>query len=198
MKKLFMIAVCVTASGFLFAQPPDVHFGLKGGVNIASLNVENGVDFNSRASFYIGGLAHIHVSPHFAVQPELYYSGQGGKDGGETVRLGYLNIPVLLQYMAGNGFRLQTGPQLGILLKAEDELDNVTVNIKDNLKTVDFSWAFGASYQFPGSGLGVDARYNLGISNISEGGPNNIQNRVLALGLFYQFMNNGHTTGHRH
>src|SRR6476660_6239978 len=113
MKKLFMIAVCVTASGFLFAQPPDVHFGLKGGVNIASLNVENGVDFNSRASLYIGGLAHIHVSPHFAVQPELYYSGQGGKDGGETVRLGYLNIPVLLQYMAGNGFRLQTGPQLG-------------------------------------------------------------------------------------
>ena len=74
MKKVFTIAVCVAASGFLFAQSPNVQLGLKGGVNIASLNVENGVDFNSRASFYVGGLAHIHVSPHFAVQPEIYYS----------------------------------------------------------------------------------------------------------------------------
>ena len=192
MKKLFMIAVCVAASGLLFAQSPNVQLGLKGGVNIASLNVENGVDFNSRASFYAGGLAHIHISPHFAVQPEIYYSGQGGKDGGEIVRLGYLNVPVLMQYMAGNGFRLQTGPQLGILLSAEDELDNVTFDEKDNTKAVDFAWSFGASYKFPGCGLGVDARYNLGITNIREGSSNNTQNRVLALGLFYQFMNNGH------
>jgi len=193
MKKLFMIAVCIAASGFLLVQSQSVQLGLKGGVNIASLNVENGVDFNSRASFYAGGLAHIHISPHFAVQPEIYYSGQGGKDGSEKVKLGYLNIPVLAQYMAGNGFRLQTGPQLGILLSAEDkdDADGITVDIKDNLKAVDFSWAFGASYKFPDCGLGIDARYNLGVSNISDGGPNAIQNRVLALGLFYQFMNNG-------
>src|SRR2546423_9853740 len=188
MKNIFLFFLFLLISFFSMAQRNDVHFGIKGGLNIASLNVENGVDFNSRASFYLGGLAHIHVSPHFAVQPELYYSGQGGKDANEQVKLGYINIPVLLQYMAGNGFRLQTGPQLGILISAKDELNNVEADIKNSFKTVGFDWAFGISYQFPGSGFGADARYNLGISNINEGSQA-VQNRVVALGLFYQFMN---------
>jgi hypothetical protein len=191
MKKVFLIAVCVAACGLLFAQTPHVQFGLKAGVNIASLNEENGVDLNSRAAFHVGGLAHIHVSRHFAVQPEIYYSGQGGKDEDEEIKLGYLNMPVLLQYMTGNGLRLQTGPQVGILLSAkdEDEVDNITFDIKDQLKSVDFSWSFGASYQIPNSGLGLDARYNLGITNIRESGGNVLQNRVASIGLFYQFTN---------
>ena len=193
MKKLLMIAVCVAASGFLFAQHSSVQLGLKGGVNIASLNQENAEDLDSRTSFYVGGLAHIHVSRHFAVQPEIFYSGQGGKAGDEENKLGYLNIPVLLQYMAGNGFRLQTGPQLGILLSAKHEVEpeNNTFDIKDDIKTVDFGWSFGASYQFPNCGFGLDARYNLGISNIRETPGPVLHNRVIALGAFYQFANNG-------
>ncbi|MDP4264552.1 MAG: porin family protein [Bacteroidota bacterium] len=191
MKKIMLIAVCITAGGLLFAQPSNVVLGIKGGVNVASLNVENGVDYNSRASFYAGGLAHIHLTSNFALQPELYFSGQGGKSGSTILKLGYLNIPLLLQYMAGNGFRLQTGPQLGILLSAQSKNGNVKIDVKDNLDAVDFTWAFGASYQFPGSGAGLDARYNLGISNVNSGG-NNIQNRVFSLGLFYQFMNAVH------
>jgi len=191
MKKIILIVVCTTVSVSLFAQSSNVHLGIKAGVNVASLNVANGVDFNSRSSFYAGGLAHIHVTSHFAVQPELYFSGQGGKDGSEIIKLGYLNIPLLGQYMTGTGFRLETGPQLGILVSGEDKNGDVKVDIKDNLNAVDFSWAFGAGYQFPGSGVGIDARYNLGISNVWNSGTN-IQNRVFAVGLFYQFMNDMH------
>jgi len=186
MKKILTVAVSLAASMVIYAQS-NVQFGLKGGINVASLNVDNEVDFSSRTSFHLGGLAHIHVSPHFAVQPEVYFSGQGGKDGGETVRLNYINIPFLLQYMAGGGFRLQTGPQLGILVSAEDELDHVSVDIKDNLNTADFAWTFGASYLIPNSSLGIDARYNLGISNIRDDGGSNTQNRVFSIGMFYQF-----------
>ena len=35
-----------------------------------------------------------------------------------ALRLNYINVPVL-QYMFGDGFRLQTGPQLGILTNAK-------------------------------------------------------------------------------
>ncbi len=183
-----MIAVGLAASQLLLSQPSNVRLGLKAGVNIASLNVENGVDFSSRASFYAGGLAHIHVSPHFAVQPELYFSGQGGKDGSEILKLDYLNLPVLFQYMTGNGFRLQTGPQLGVLVSAQDKNGDVKVNVKDDMNAVDFSWSFGAGYQFPGTGWGVDGRYNLGISNVNDG-VTHVENRVFSIGLFYQFMN---------
>ncbi|HET6996073.1 MAG TPA: porin family protein [Chitinophagaceae bacterium] len=185
MKKILMIAVCVTASGFLFAQ--TVQFGLKGGVNVASVHSDNNTDYNSVTSFHAGGLAHIHVSPHLAVQPELFYSGEGAEFGGSKVKFGYLNLPVLAQYMIGNGFRLQTGPQIGFLLSAKQKSGESETDIKDNYKGVDFGWAIGASYLFPGTGVGIDARYTLGITDIYDAGPTKVQNRVFGLGLFYQF-----------
>jgi hypothetical protein len=187
MKSILLSVVFITMTLIISAQRTDAYFGVKAGLNIASLNVEDGVDFNSRASAHVGVLAHIHLTSHFAVQPELFLSGQGGKDGNEQLKLLYLNLPLLLQYMTGNGFRLYTGPQLGVLLSAKDKTGDVEVDFKDELKSVDFSWAFGAGYQFPGSGLGIDARYNLGISNINDGSTT-VQNRVFAVGLFYQFM----------
>jgi len=177
----------ITMALFTQAQTSSAYFGVKAGLNIASLNVENGVDFNAMASAHVGGLVHVHVASHFAFQTELFLSGQGGKDGGEKIKLLYMNVPLLLQFMAAEGFRFQTGPQLGVLLSAKDKEGNVEVDIKDNLKAVDFSWVFGLGYQFPGSELGIDARYNLGISNINDGSTT-IQNRVFAVGLFYQFM----------
>lgn len=188
MKKIVLIIACMATSAFVFSQSAKAYFGVKGGINVASLNVENGVDLNSRASFYAGGLAHIHVSRQFAVQPELYFSGQGGKNSSTTLKLDYLNIPLLLQYMTGGGFRLQTGPQLGLLLSAQTKTGDIKENVKSSINSTDFSWAFGAGYQFPGSGAGIDARYNLGVSDVSSG-SGNWQNRVFSVGLFYQFMN---------
>jgi hypothetical protein len=187
MKKIMMIAVCITASQFLFAQPSNVHLGVKAGLNVASMNVDGGTDLSSRVSLNVGGLAHIHITHHFAVQPEIYFSGQGGKNNDGTLKLDYLNIPLLMQYMAGNGFRLETGPQLGILLAAQDKAGDVKINVKNTMNGADFSWAFGAGYQFPGSGFGADARYNLGISDVSSG-TGKFENRVFSVGVFYQFM----------
>lgn len=186
MKKMIIIAVCLATSIWMRAQ--SVQFGLKAGVNISHVKVENEPDFESRAGMYVGGLAHIHVSPHFAVQPEIFYSSQGGKKNAETLKLGYINIPVLMQYMTGNGLRLQTGPQLGIAVSGEDEYESVTNDFKGHMKTGEFGWVVGASYQFPGSGLGIDARYTLGLSNARNDGGDEINNRVFGIGLFYQFM----------
>jgi Outer membrane protein beta-barrel domain len=187
MKKLLLVGVLLTTVTILgYSQTPNVQFGLKAGVNVANLDVSGGSDFDSRTSFHVGGLAHIHLSKHFAVQPELYYSGQGGKNSDGTLKTDFINLPVLLQYMAGTGFRLQTGPQVGFLTRAEFEEGNVEVDVKDGYEPVDFSWVFGASYIFP-SRLGFDARYNLGITNIRESSSPDYKNRVFAIGMFYQF-----------
>ena|SRR5437773_9320350 len=186
--KRFFVTIIILATGFMIrAQRTDAYPGIKVGLNVASLNVENGVDYNSIVSAHVGGLVHIHITPHFAIQPELFLSGQGGERGNDKLKLIYLNLPVLFQYMVGDGFRLHTGPQLGVLLSAKDKVDNVEYDIKNVLNTADFGWEFGASYQFPGSGLGLDARYTLGLTDITEG-SSDIQNRVFAVGLFYQFM----------
>jgi hypothetical protein len=188
MKKLFCIVAAIIILSTAKAQ--ETHFGVKAGVNIASAEVEDGDDLNSKVGLHIGGLAHIHISQHFALQPELVFSMQGGKaeDNDDVkLKLNYINIPVLAQYMINDGFRLQTGPQLGFLVGAESKVGDVEVDQKDNYSTIDFSWTFGAGYLFP-SGFGVDARYNHGISNISDVSGFEVRNRVFQFGVFYQFM----------
>ena len=192
MKKIFSCAVAIILCASL-AKAQETHFGLKAGVNIASLNVSPGGDYNSKAGLHIGGLAHIHLSRNFALQPEVVFSMQGGeRDDDVKLKFNYINIPLLVQYMTENGFRLQTGPQLGLLVSAKSENGDVEVDIKDSFTSTDFSWAFGAGYLFP-SGFGLDARYNLGISDVWDATSAKIKNSVFQFGVFYQFMH-GNTT----
>jgi hypothetical protein len=156
MKKIIIVGVvCLLVNYVAKAQTPDAQFGLKAGVNIANLHVDGG-EYDSRTGFYVGGLAHVHITRHFAIQPEVMYSSQGAEIGSIKRTEGYINVPVLAQYMVNNGFRLQTGPQVGFLTSAKNKSGDVEVNIKDQLNTVDFAWSFGASY-ISKTGLGLDA-----------------------------------------
>jgi hypothetical protein len=193
MKKIFFFTSLLLLSSWLRAQQPfeaHVNFGIKADLNLASLSSSDDViTYKYKPSFNAGILAHIHFSHHFAVQPELIYSGQGAKYSlaGDDINicLGYLNMPILLQYMFGDGFRLETGPQVGLLLSAKSKIGDNSTDIKDNTNDGDFSWAFGISYVSE-PGLGVDVRYNLGINNVSTDGETKLRNSVFAIGLFYQ------------
>ena len=185
MKKLLMVLTgLLFSAGALIAQ--HTNFGIKAGINIASVEVDDGVDYDSKVGLHFGGLAHIHINRHFAVQPELVFSCQGGEDEGAKLKLNYLNLPILGQYMINDGFRLQTGPQVGFMLSAKQKIGDVTFEVDDVFNSVDFAWVFGAGY-ISRSGLGVDLRYNLGLSNISDDSDFEAKNRVFQVGLFYQF-----------
>lgn len=168
-------------------QAQRTSFGLKVGANASNIS-----DLDTKIGYHLGALAHIHMAPSFALQPELVYSNQGGKyvvnNNTHNLNLNYVNIPVLFQYMAGTGLRLQTGPQVGFLTSVEDKVNgNETRNFTaSDFKNTDFAWTFGLSY-IGSSGLGVDGRYNLGLSNINDRGSNTLKNNVAQVGLFYQF-----------
>ncbi|MGK2864549.1 MAG: porin family protein, partial [Chitinophagaceae bacterium] len=185
MKKFLCFVTVSLVVLFLSAQ--ETHFGLKAGVNIASLNVSSGSDYNSKVGLHAGGLAHIHLNKTWALQPEVVFSMQGGKSDDTKLNLNYINIPLLVQYMTESGFRLETGPQLGLLLTAKTKVGDVEIDRKGNFNSTDFSWAFGAGYLFP-EGFGLDARYNLGISDIWDASSTKIKNSVFQFGVFYQFM----------
>jgi hypothetical protein len=194
MKKISLLALILAASTVVFAQSPK--FGLKAGLNIATMSNIPGVDWNSRLGLNAGALAHIHLSPQVALQPEVVFSGQGAKytvgtAGDEhDLILNYINIPVQLQYMFDNGFRLQTGPQVGFLIDVKDKLNGQETGFftSDDFKDIDFSWTLGLGY-LTNSGFGVDGRYNLGISNINEAGTNKLRNNVFQVGIFYMLDN---------
>ena len=190
MKKVVLV-MSVMISGML-ATAQHVEFGLKGGLNISSLQVKNS-DYKGKAGVHGGLLAHIHLNKTWALQPEVVYSQEGAKYNGlgnieHKVNVDYINVPVLLQYMTKSGFRLQTGPQIGFMVNAKDEIKNgATVDVQDNLKSANFSWSFGAGY-LSSVGVGVDARFNAGLGNISDiNNGSKIHNNVFQLGIFYQF-----------
>ena len=168
-------------------------FGVKGGLNVSTLSDEND-ELGSRLGYHAGLLAHIHLSPQLALQPEIVYSSQGAKytvlDGEHTLALNYVNIPLQIQYMFNNGFRIQTGPQVGFLAGVKDKVESVETDnfTSDDFKTVDFAWSAGLGY-LTQSGLGVDARYNFGLSNINDFGDAERRNNVFQVGLFYMFDN---------
>jgi hypothetical protein len=118
----------------------------------------------------------------------VVYSTQGAEYNNGKLKLNYINVPVLGQYMFGSGFRLQTGPQLGILASSEFESGNTETDV-ENYSKLDFSWSFGASY-IGRMGVGIDARYNLGLTDVVKNNPNDFHNRVWQVGLFYQFLHN--------
>lgn len=172
------------------AVTSNMQLGLKAGVNISNIQIKNNEDaYDPRTGFHVGALAHIHISDHFAVQPEVMYSTQGAEAGILKLKQEYINVPVLLQLMANNGFRLETGPQACFLISAKNKNGDLEFDVKDQLKTVTFAWSFGASY-LSKTGLGLDARYNLGISNINDDNASSPEskNHVWQVGVFYQFM----------
>ncbi|MEO7263612.1 MAG: porin family protein [Ferruginibacter sp.] len=168
-----------------------VNIGIKGGLNLYNIHNDNGAEYDMKPGFNAGLIGHIHLAPQLALQPEVVYSAQGAKysvlNVENKINLGYINVPVLFQYMFNNGFRLQAGPQVGFLVGAKHEVGSVKTDIKDNLKTVDFGLGAGIGYVHVPSGFGVDARYNVGLSNINESGTVNSKNRGFQLGVFYLF-----------
>lgn len=194
MKKTFGVVLFLLFA-VVIVEAQNTTFGVKAGLNVSKVNIEDGEDYDSKTGLHLGGLAHIHISRNWAFQPELVFSMQGGEDDGNDdlkLKLNYLNIPLLIQYMTHDGFRFQTGPQIGFLLSAKSESGDVEVDIKDQMETAELSWTFGVGYLFPrANGLGVDLRYNLGISNIVEDDDIEARNRVFQIGVFYQFMNRG-------
>lgn len=179
-----IITIMVFAAGTVTAQ--HTNFGVKGGLNSYNINTDNGSSFDSKIGLHVGLLGHIHLKDQYAFQPELVYSMQGAKSGNTDFKLDYINVPLLVQYMFDNGFRIQAGPQLGLLVNANAENGSST-DISDDFKSIDLGLSVGASYVHPPTGFGIDARYNLGLSDISENSNIKSTNQGVQVGLFYLF-----------
>jgi len=191
--KSFLIAgitILFMMVGTVNAQ--NVNIGVKGGLNSYSINSGNSSEFDSNLGIHVGLLGHIHIDKQIALQPELVFSMQGANGTGNTdLKLNYVNVPVMFQYMFDNGFRVMAGPQLGFLVSAKAENNNASVDVKNNFKAIDFGVGVNASYVHPPSNVGIDARYNFGISDISESSAREFKNTGLQIGIFYLF-------NHRH
>ena len=191
MKKLLLFAA-LAVFGFTTTYAQNVRFGAKAGANFASLTGDDVDDIDGRTSFHVGGVANIGITELFSVQPELIYSSQGASaddsDGDLTLKLDYINIPIMADFQLAEGFSLQGGPQVGFNISSKFDFDGDEEDV-ENIQTLDFGVGIGAQYVLP-MNLFFQARYVIGITNVYEefeGIDTEAQNSVVSVSVGYFF-----------
>jgi len=189
MKKNLIITMILLFGLTIVNAQNNIEFGLKGGVNLADITGDEVDSFDGRTCFHFGVMAEFSISDSFSFQPELLYSCQGSDysesfesiDTGfksinadtyeGTIKVDYLNIPLMAKYYVGENFSLEAGPQVGFLLSAKNEYnypgDSGEEDIKDYVKGIDFGVNFGLGFKLE-SGANFGARYNLGLSDNND------------------------------
>jgi opacity protein-like surface antigen len=227
MKKLFLGASLIGCSLF-YAQESTpsktsnpITFGVKGGLNVSTISTSyNYEDSKPKVGFNAGVFANIPIASKFSIQPELSYNRVGSKTETDarydvpgtvvrmkstgSVSLGYLSLPVMLQYNLLPNLYLEAGPEFGLLLdgKIKDEWtetrtygNNISTssNSSDRKINKDFYNKFnmgigiGAGYFFT-SNFGVTARFTAGLTDIYKYNDGDAaRNNTFQVGVAYKF-----------
>lgn len=202
MKKIVIAFIALL--GFTTLQAQDVKYGVKGGMNIANLNIsgDTSPSMSSIVNLHVGAFAEFKINTKMAFQPELIYSVQGAKysqvvefdgnfyDTDNTLKFSYLNVPLMFKYYPESKFYLEAGPQLGLLSSAKVKVDVVgfgsgSDDVKEFFKTVDFGMNIGLGYNFSKK-VFANARYNFGLTNVADTEPGDntkMKNSVFSISL---------------
>ncbi|WP_419870877.1 porin family protein [Chryseobacterium sp. CT-SW4] len=214
MKKL-ILGLAVVSTSLVFAQTTTttssspLTFGVKGGMNVASLS--KGADLSdskSKIGFNAGVFMNVPIASQFSIQPEVLYNDLGSKVtreynvAGNTYKsdysrnLGYIAVPVMFQYNATPEFYLEAGPEFGFLVNAKDKFKsstngNVSSQVssldKSDFQTFNFGIGIGAGYYFIPN-LGLTVRYTAGVTDVYKNNSGDaVRNNVFQVGLAYKF-----------
>ncbi len=198
MKKVFL-GLGIVLGTMAFAQSTaGPRFGIKAGGNLSDLTNMNSIGEKSKIGFYAGVFMNAPISSEFSIQPEVVYSQQGAKfksnsAGLDKANLGYINVPVMIQYNATPDFYLEAGPEFGFMVDAKAKGNfagaSYSSDIKDNLNTFNFGMGLGAGYRFTPN-LSINARYTAGFTNVQKNNTfvdGSVKSNNFQLGLGYTF-----------
>ena len=191
MKKILLSAFLMLFSTVAFSQLlPSFQLGVKGGANLSKFSTQNTFSSDNRAGYYVGlwtriGAAGIHL------QPEVYLSGKNttftdDKNIENDIKFTSLDVPVLIGTKlgaAGVGLRLNTGPVFSFILDDEQKFGEAVGNASRlDFKGQNIAWQFGAGVDI--GNLGVDLRYETGLSNVHENPDTKL--KLFTLGLAWK------------
>ena len=154
--------------------------GIKGGLNVSNLIVDDVTDRNARIGFHAGVYGQLFSSRAFAIQPEVNFSTKGNKitiadgiiDQETKFNLSYIDIPVLAVFKLGKAAEIHAGAYwaylVGANIDADGDLDNDFTRIdRDNFDKWDYGLVGGLGFNL-GKGAQLGARYNYGLNEIAN------------------------------
>lgn len=181
------------------AQVAGLDIGVTAGLNLATVSGDEVEDTKNRLGFMVG-VSFIHrVNDMFSFQPEIAYSMKGAKfddgvDEGE-LKLAYIDFPLLAKISLGTAMgqarpALYIGPYAAFNLSCDLESEGVSVEcdavgIELEPKSVDFGGVAGIGMDF--GNLNVFARYQFGLTSLTDDTEDDVMNRVIQVGGRFSF-----------
>ena len=186
-KKILSVVVLLATSLCAFAQNGvgQWSFMPKAGFNLATIT--NDSEAKIRPALTVGGEFGYVASPKMALSFGAMYSQQGckakfqGIDG--TIKMDYINIPVIASYRATDKLAIKIGLQPGFMINDKVKICgngvSAEVGLEESYRSagldvtvnkLDLSIPIGISYDF--DNVQLEFRYNAGITNAmtAEGG----------------------------
>ena len=199
-KKYIIIIIFTFICLPVFSQTSSM--GIKGGLNIANLYIDDIVDESSEVGFQTGFYGKFPVHPNLYIQPEILYTQKGAnaflEDQKVKIELNYIELPVFLKLKLKNYFNIHGGPYVSYLLAHNVELENqnpdlITKPDEDNFKNFDFGFLLGMEFNIGKFDIGI--RYNSGIIKVGKNGfasdlegLNNAINNIAQFYLAYRLL----------
>lgn len=181
MKKIIFLFAALAGSFAMQAQA--INFGIKAGANFA--NFSGDIDTDGITNFHAGAVLELNIVPTFSVQAEGLFSSQGATykdtalDIAEDINLDYISVPVMAKfYILPERLSLMAGPQFSFLVSdAKDAFET---------KSFDLAAAGGVELKII-AGLFAQARYTVGLNNVSDVSEVDVKNNVFQLSVGYMF-----------
>ncbi|WP_024769340.1 porin family protein [Aquimarina macrocephali] len=163
MKKTVLFTVILLIFVALKSQSQEITYGVRLGANLSSISSDDIPENlkDSRFGIIAGFLAEVPINQKWSIQPEFQYSSLGNDD--ESLRIDYLQLPILLKYNFSELFNVHIGPQVG--LKIWEWEDNSTV--ETNFNTFNLSAVAGIGVRIT-ENFFADLRYGFGVSNVID------------------------------
>ncbi len=169
---IFFCSFCAIA----FSQ---FHIGVKAGIGLNDIYWNTTLASDNTdplVSTHIGIFSKIRIYNKLSLIPELQYITKGySTDGDPSVgiqdfklKIGYLEVPVLINYQIIKWVGIEAGPSVGIKTGAKTVSDSGKSSfINDYLESVDFGVLGGLRFDIT-SKLSVIGRYSYGLSAVEK------------------------------
>jgi hypothetical protein len=174
-----------------------INKGIKVGLNLATLGGDDADTYGSlsnRTGISAGGFVVLNLAV-INIRPEILYTMKGVKAELNTVettmKLDYLEIPVLLEYNLPLPGPVSpcifAGPAFAFKLSAKAETGSQEVDMDSLVKSTDLGLVIGAGVTLNDM-ITFDVRYVLGLSSIDDSPAElDVKNQVISLMVGYMF-----------
>lgn len=176
------------------AQSP-LSFGVKGGINVANFTGTD-ADPDSRTAFTIGASLDISIPmAPIGVESGVYYSQKGAESGNSTLKVDYIEVPVLAKIGFGPpgpfSPHIVAGPYVGFNINAEvEDGGGNTVDMEEFVNEVDIGGmvGLGADFSLGLAKLNAQVRYSMGFTSVfTDQFDDDEKNAVLSVVVGFSF-----------